>query len=192
MEEFILFFVLTLLILTIMNYINRNKNIIYKKSNIDGRKYLVRKLTDAQAAADKLAELNVKIKKIIDKCLTIKDKPDVERLKRYNPDTLSETIPGSKYSSYSVNKGEKIAMCLRHKGNIFMEWNTIIFVAIHEIAHIMTVEEQHPPIFWSNMKFILEQAEEIGLYVPVNYNESPESYCGQMITSTPYDFKKNN
>ena len=66
MEEFILFFVLTLLILTIMNYINRNKNIIYKKSNIDGRKYLVRKLTDAQAAADKLAELNVKIKKIID------------------------------------------------------------------------------------------------------------------------------
>ena len=73
-----------------------------------------------------------------------------------------------------------------------MEWNTIVFVTIHEIAHIMTEEEQHPPIFWKNMKFILEQAEEIGLYVPINYNENPESYCGQIINSTPYDFKKNN
>ena len=49
-----------------------------------------------------------------------------------------------------------------------------------------------PPAFWENMKFILEQAEEIGLYIPVDYSENPERYCGQMITSTPYDFKKKN
>ena len=38
---------------------------------------------------------------------------------------------------------------------------------------------------------LLEQAEEIGLYSPVDYNKYPESYCGEMITSTPYDFKNN-
>ena len=192
MEEFILFFIIVMIVITVMNYVNKNKNIIYVKSNIDSRKYLVRKLPDAKVAANKLAELNIKIKKIIDKCLTNKDYPDIERLKNYNPDTLSETIPGSKYTSYSVNKGEKISICIRDKNNNFMDWNTILFVTIHELSHILTIEEQHPPPFWENMKFILEQAEEIGLYVPVDYSENPERYCGQMITSTPYDFKKKN
>ena len=192
MEELIIFFVIVLLIISIMNIIKRNKDIIYVKSNTDGRKYLVRKLSDSQEASEKLAELNIKIKKIIDKALTIKDHPTIDRLNRYNPDTLSETIPGSKYTSYSINKGESIAICLRHKDNSFMEWNTIIFVALHEIAHILTVEEQHPPIFWKNMKFLLEQAEEIGLYVPVDYSKTPEEYCGMQISSSPYDFEKKD
>ena len=190
MEELIIFFVIVLLIISIMNIIKRNKDIIYVKSKSDGRKYLVRTLSDSQEASEKLAELNIKIKKIIDKSLTNKDHPTVDRLNRYNPDTLSETIPGSKYTSYSVNKGESIAICLRHKDNSFMEWNTIIFVTLHEIAHILTVEEQHPPIFWTNMKFLLEQAEEIGLYVPVDYSKTPKEYCGIQISSTPYEFVK--
>lgn len=190
MEEFIIFFVIVLMIISVMNIIKRNKDIIYVKSKTDGRKYLVRKLPDSQKAAEKLAELNVRIKKIIDKALTNKDHPTIERLHRYNPDTLSETIPGSKYTSYSVNKGESIAICLRHADNTFMEWNTIIFVTLHEIAHVLTVEEQHPPIFWKNMKFLLEQAEEIELYVPIDYSVKPEEYCGMQITSTPYDFNK--
>ena len=78
MEEFILFFVVVMIVLTIMNYVNKNKNIVYVKSRIDERKYLVRKLPDAKVAADKLAELNIKIKKIIDKCLTNKDYPDID------------------------------------------------------------------------------------------------------------------
>lgn len=192
MEELIIFFVIVLLIISIMNIIKRNKDIIYVKSNTDGRKYLVRTLSDSQEASEKLAELNIKINKIIDKSLTIKDHPTIDRLNRYNPDTLSETIPGSKYTSYSINKGESIAICLRHKDNSFMEWNTIIFVALHEIAHILTIEEQHPPIFWKNMKFLLEQAEEIGLYVPVDYSKTPEEYCGMQISSSPYDFEKKD
>ena len=193
MEELIIFFVIILLILSVMNIIKRNKNIIYVKSSIDDRKYLVRKLDDSQDSANKLAELNIMIKKIIDKCITNKDQPNVKLLKdNYNPDTLSETIPGSKYTSYSVNKGEKIAICLRHTDNSFMNFNTIVFVTVHELAHIMTISTGHTEEFWKNMKFILEQSERIGLYVPVDYNETPEKYCGMTINSTPYDFKKNN
>ena len=40
------------------------------------------------------------------------------------------------------------------------------------------------------MKFLLEQAEEIELYVPVDYSVKPEEYCGMQISSTPYDFNK--
>ena len=82
MEELIIFFVIVLLIISIMNIIKRNKDIIYVKSNTDGRKYLVRKLSDSQEASEKLAELNIKIKKIIDKSLTIKDHPTIDRLNR--------------------------------------------------------------------------------------------------------------
>ena len=65
MEELIIFFVIILLILSVMNIIKRNKNIIYVKSSIDDRKYLVRKLDDSQDSANKLAELNIMIKNFI-------------------------------------------------------------------------------------------------------------------------------
>jgi hypothetical protein len=38
------------------------------------------------------------------------------------------------------------------------------------------------------MKYLLEEAEKINLYKPVNYNKYNESYCGMTINSTPYDF----
>jgi len=192
MNEFILFFIVVLILLSIMSFLKKNKNIIYVKSNIDGKKYLVRKLKDSQEASNKLAELNQMIDKIIDVCQET-DKANVKLLKdNYNPETLSETVPGSKYTSYSVNKGEKISICLRHKDNSYMKINTVIFVTIHELAHIMTLSVGHTKEFWDNMKYILEQAEKIGLYVPVDYSIHNESYCGMTINSTPYDFKKND
>lgn len=190
MNEFTLFFILTLGLITLANYIKKNKNIEYVVSTFDNTKYLVRKLPDSQNAANKLAELNSHILKIIDACQK-KDKDNVELLKEnYNTDTLSETVPGSKYTSYSVNKGEKISICIRNTDNSFMNMNTILFVAIHELAHVMTISTGHTEEFWKNMKFILEVAESIGIYKPIDYQKFPETYCGMVINSTPYDFNK--
>lgn len=190
MNEFTLFFILTLGLITLANYIKKNKNIEYVVSTFDNTKYLVRKLPDSQNAANKLAELNSHILKIIDACQK-KDKDNVELLKEnYNTDTLSETVPGSKYTSYSVNKGEKISICIRNTDNSFMDMNTILFVAIHELAHVMTISTGHTDEFWKNMKFILEVAESIGIYKPIDYQKFPETYCGMVINSTPYDFNK--
>ncbi len=189
MEKFIIFFILVLGLLSALNYVKRQKNIIYVVSPLDNRKYLVRKEKDAIDAANKLAELNAIIQKIIDACQNT-DKENVHLLKEnYNPETLSETIPGSKYTSYSVNKGEKIAICLRHTDKTFMNMNTIIFVTIHELAHIMTISTGHTKEFWDNMRFILEQGERIGIYNPVDYKKFNEKYCGMIINSTPYNFK---
>ena len=33
----------------------------------------------------------------------------------YNPRALSETLPDQKYTSYSVNKGQKISICIRKR-----------------------------------------------------------------------------
>ena len=189
MKEFLLFFLTLLVIFSLFNKVKKNNEIITKLSNVDNRKYVVRKLPDAQTASDKLATINIKILKLI-KYVKDKERSGVERLGiRYNPDTLSETGLNAKYTSYSVNKGEKISICIRNKEtNQFMDDNIIMFVVIHELAHIMTVQIGHPKEFWDNMKYLLEQANEIKLYDPVNYNEKSEMYCGMEINSTPYDF----
>lgn len=191
MKEFLLFFLTILVIFSLMNKIKRNNEIIEITSKIDNRKYIVRKLKDSRSASDKLAKINIKILKLINH-IKDKDKDGIDRLvRRYNPDTLSETGLNAKYTSYSVNKGEKISICIRNKeNNIFMNDNIIMFVVIHELAHIMTIQIGHPKEFWDNMKYLLEKAEEINLYNPEDYEKNPQIYCGMEINSSPYDFKK--
>ena len=64
----------------------------------------------------------------------------------------------------------------------------MMFVLIHELAHIMTKENGHPPIFWKNMGYLLEEAKKVGIYIPVDYSREPVDYCGTLIDKTPYRF----
>ena len=67
----------------------------------------------------------------------------------------------------------------------FIETNLIIFVAIHELAHVMTDDVGHTPKFWNNMKFLLEQGITLGIYREEDYSQNPKMYCGMEINSTP-------
>lgn len=187
MREFVLFFLSIFAVFMVANKVHKkNQEISQVKSTVDNRVYIVRKLPDALLAANKLAEINKKILKLIDN-LKDEDRDGISTLKeRYNPDELSETGLGAKYTSYSVNKGEKISICVRHKDKQFIDDNIIIFVVIHELAHVMTTSIGHTPEFWENMAFLLEEGEKIGIYKPENYKENPVDYCGMEINSTPY------
>ena len=41
-------------------------------------------------------------------------------------------------------------------------------------------------MFTLNFKFLLEEAEVINIYTPVDYKNSPKEYCGMDITDNPY------
>ena len=188
MEEFLFFFLSIFVFFILINKLYKNGEVISIKSNIDGRNYIVRDLPDAMNAANKLAEINSKVQRLINSLDGIKEGTD-KLVKNYNPDTLSETGIGAKYTSYSVNKGEKISICIRQTtDNKFINDNTVLFVVIHELAHVMTKSVGHTPEFWSNMKYLLEEGEKIGIYKPIDYKKSPERYCGMEINSTPYEF----
>ena len=123
------------------NFKNSFLNITYVKSTIDGRSYLVRNRDDKQKAADTLAMLNKKLLQLIDYLVKKdKDNVDIKRLKRnFDPDNISESTQYSKYTSYSVNKGEKIVFCIRSKKtNQLEKENILMFVALHELGHLMT------------------------------------------------------
>lgn len=187
MEEFLLFFLSIFVFFIVMNKLYKKREIVSIKSTVDNQIYIVRKLPDAKDAANKLATINKKVLRLI--ASLDEDKEGVDDLqKNYNPRSLSETIDGAKYTSYSVNKGEKISICIRSKDNDMVDDNTILFVVIHELAHVMTEEVGHTPLFWSNMKYLLENAERIGIYKPINYEKEPVQYCGMEINTTPYKF----
>lgn len=159
-------------------------------SSVDGNKYCVRERKKLELAADLLARTTEKLKKLV---AHMKEKyPDRENVKRlvngFNPKRVNETLPTSEYTAYSENKGEKLAFCLntQKNGNKLIDENTLTFVAIHEVAHIMTKSIGHKPEFWNNFKFLLENAKEIGVYNPENYKEDPKEYCGMKITDNPY------
>lgn len=160
-------------------------------SKVDGEEYCVRRRKDVDSAADLLAHT---IHKLEDLVKYLKEKhPDDPRTKRisekFNGTKIKETLPTSKYKAYSENKGEKLAFCLnsgKNNSNKLIDENTLTFVALHELAHIGTLEVGHTPTYWQNFKFILENAVEADIYVPVDYKKKPVGYCGMTITDNPY------
>lgn len=159
-------------------------------SDVDGEKYCVRERAKLELAADLLATVTQKCKELV--VYVGKKYPedeDVLRLvQKFNPTSISETLPTSELTAYSENKGEKIAFCLNttKDGNKLIDINTLTFVAIHELSHVMTLTEGHKRIFWQHFKFLLENAKEAGIYNPINYKKNPQEYCGMTITDSPY------
>jgi len=168
------------------------------KSTIDNKEYLVRSMDsydDMLKAANMLANLNIKMTKLIEYVYNnrnqlnfINYKPHIERLKgNYNPNVLSESSVSSKYTSYSVNKGERIVFCLRGKDEkqSLISINTVSFVAIHELGHLMTKEIGHTKTFWNNMRFLLIHGIDQNIYIEQDFNNLPVPYCGMTIQSSP-------
>lgn len=189
MKELSILLICIIVVFVCSNYLRKSLYLDKIESNINGKQYYVRNLPDKKEAADKLANIGIKLKSLIDS-LDIKDKEKGEyneKLKKsFNSDYITENIPGSQYVAYSVNKGEELSLCVREKDTEkFMDDNIILFVAIHELSHIMTPETGHTPLFWDNMKYLLEKASALGIYNPVDYSKTPKMYCGMEINSTP-------
>jgi len=160
-------------------------------STVDEKKYCVRERNQVQKASDLLARTTEKLGYLVENVgQRYPERDNVKKLvKNFNPTTVKETLPTSEFTAYSENKGEKIAFCLnkkKHNNDNLIDSNTLMFVAIHEIAHIMTTSVGHTEEFWNNFKFLLENAVELKLYTPVDYKKEPEGYCGMDITDNPY------
>jgi predicted metal-dependent hydrolase len=168
------------------DYVNDVK---YVKSNIDNKDYLVRNTKDSQEAANMLSQISTRLGNVVTALNAKYPKdPRVKRVKeRFNPDKLSESSPTSQYTSYSVNKGEKIVFCLRSKDSDqeLHDFNTITFVALHELAHLMTESIGHTQEFWDNFRFILKTAIQKGYYTVQDFKKRPVRYCGTNITDSP-------
>jgi hypothetical protein len=191
----IFFYIILIFILFICLKIYNETDVFNLKcivSGVDGNKYCVREREKINDAADLLATVTGKCKEMVE---YMKEKyPEDRRVKRlvegFNPKKINETLPTSQLTAYSENKGEKIAFCLNRTKNstTLIDINTLTFVALHELSHVMTTSIGHKQEFWQNFKFLLENAKTAGIYEPVDYKKKPQSYCGMTINDNPlYD-----
>jgi hypothetical protein len=188
----------------------QSKSSIY--SPVDQNKYYVLdKYKNQQAAADLIAKVNknfmsflrhLKQKYGVDQTveerygssslhLTDKYKIVESVLKNYNPETIYENDPINlkNDTSYTVQKGEAIYLCVRNKDdpNKLVDYNTLMFVVLHEVGgHIGNYNGWgHDMRFWSVFKFMLQEAVAFGIYAPVDYSATPVDYCGLTINYQP-------
>ena len=156
----------------------------------DGNKYCVREREKLELAANLLADVTKKMKDMVlfMKKTHPEDPRSIRLVEGFNPKKINETLPTSELTAYSENKGEKLAFCLNttKEGNKLIDINTLTFVALHELSHIMTESIGHKQDFWQNFKLLLENAKAAGIYDPVDYKKQPQEYCGMKINDNPY------
>jgi hypothetical protein len=94
---------------------------------------------------------------------------------------IYETDPSSSYTSFTVNKGSELHMCLHSKitGELH-DINILTYVGIHEMAHMANPEVGHGPLFQKIFNFFLEVAIKEKIYNPDFLNTSVE-FCGKQI-----------
>jgi hypothetical protein len=156
----------------------------------DGLVYMVLEgsAKDKGASANKLAGLRLKLVQLIEDLQHSHELTDdnKRRLKHKFKALISENSPGGRHTSYTVNKGEHIYMCLRSKQSLnFEDDNVVMFVAIHELAHVMTRTIGHKHDFKRNFRMLLKQAEKRGYYTYYPFHIKPKRYCGTVISSLP-------
>jgi len=185
----------------IWNYIYIYSDISYIKSDIDDRTYMIRRGHNKspiffKQSANTLAEINKRVEKLIEH-LEYNFKNDNERnyfirklRKGYNPYMISEAEVDIRYTTYTVDKKD-MHICLRTRDkeeNIY-DINILMYVVIHELAHLCNYSKSGDPIlghgneFLMIFKFLVEESLKCNVYKYEDYNLNPQSYCGLILSS---------
>lgn len=173
-----------------------NSEVSYVTSNVDGNSYLVQNLPDKQQSADILASIANKLSNLVDQLYQERQKyPQYDKAiqlmkNRFRSQNITEGGQNHDYTTYTLNKGQEISFCLRtrDKDNSLHDTNLITFVALHELAHIASVQDdpQHRTTeFKENFKFIVKKAVEQNIWQYTDFRTSPRMYCGTLVNSVP-------
>lgn len=182
---------------------------------ISGKKYnVLEHMDNKEFSAELLSKIDTSINKLIDHMWKKFDKETIESLQEEKKDIIKQILRRLKdtYShgslrenypekrkvdvSYNLNKGHTIALCLRDYDSpeIFHEYNEILFVALHELAHSLNCNEKtimcgdsygHDDMFWYIFRILLEESLEAGIYLKKNYKKNPVNYCSMDISYSP-------
>jgi len=188
----IFIFSLIIIFMYTMYSIRRNRLTVVEASDT-GMKLMVYNDKNKKASADVLSEVITKMFKLRNNLIAEKDKHNeykeyIELLEEnFNNERtkIYENDPNSELTSFSVNKGEEVAFCLKSKrtGKLH-EINLLLYVAIHEMAHMACPEIGHGNLFKKIFRFLTLEAINMGIYIKDDYSTNPVEYCGMILSSS--------
>ena len=159
--------IVIVLILVIIFLLHDGTKAVYK----NGRKYRVLKNDKPEEALLYLEDLIKELEKFIE-YLTINkilSEPKTVLLnKKIKNLVLGERPIHEKEVGYTVNKGKEIRVCLRDEMGNFIEKDTVLFIILHELAHIITYSYGHTDEFWENYNHIEKHAKLYGIVKNLN------------------------
>jgi hypothetical protein len=166
------------------NITKRNINV---KSSVDHRVYSVR--SDVQNAVDSADTLAKLYQRMVELSHHLDPNNIYHKriLKRIHTIVIKENplvIPPSSLTSYTINKGEEIVLCLREpKTQTLHTIDKLTYVMIHEMAHIGCPEVGHTALFKEVFTDLLKIAVfKAAILQKTDYATSPDSYCGITIS----------
>lgn len=162
----------------------------YVKSSLNNKEYLVRDMPDSQQSADLISHMHLNLEKLVNTLYQNKDtkyKDFNEMIGRLNSQfkttIINESSENNSYTSYSVNKGEQIVFCLRSKyNNQLHDINLLMYVALHELAHIGCKSYGHTDEFKNIFAFLISVSTELNIYQKIDFKNKPIEYCGLVIS----------
>lgn len=194
--------IIIILIIAIYEFCIKETMISYKISNKEFKVY--DKFENYDVAGKMLYQIDDNIKKLLNHLETkyikyhgygidnVLRQRLIKLINTYRAEHIKENFPSTIIngrkpdSSFTLNK-KKISLCLRDdKTKKFHNINDIMFVCIHELAHIVNPTFGHPKSFWIYMKFLLHEAQLIGIYEPEDYSKNNKKYCNTHLRANPY------
>lgn len=188
--------IISILIVFIYMFLFMNKNkLVLIEANNSGHKFLVHDDRFKNASANLLSDIITNMYKLrnhliknIDTCTDRELIDSIKLLEKNLNETrtnIYENAPKSEYTSYSVNKGEEVVFCLKSRKNGELHTlNLLMYVAIHEMAHVGCHEIGHTELFKKIFEYYTKESIKIGIYKYDDYDSNPVEYCGMVLSSS--------
>lgn len=171
-----LILILTLLIGAVIIFVFLNAISDFNLTGVqgfDGNVYKVMSIRPGDSkkkAADLLAEINRRLN------VLVRDDPELSV--RYDSSILRESTT----EAYTLGKGHKIYLDLNPEddpSDNFYPIDLLMFVMIHELAHIYNPNDSHNATFQNHNNRLLERAQSLGIYSPIH---GTFTYSGQTFS----------
>ena len=182
----IYFILMFLIVILFKNNLDKQ---VYVKSQIDNRFYLVNNSFHKQEISNTLSLIRNKIIYLVNNTIVnSKNKMYIDNILNRIYDTKfiqnQNKFPKKNATSYSVNKGDKIVLCLYDYTNkVMYDFNTLMYVSIHELSHIANPTIGHDESFYYIFNDLINNAIRLKIYNFYDYEKIPVKYCGIYIES---------
>jgi hypothetical protein len=115
-------------------------------------------------------------------------------MSRYNPDAVYESIggptelskeevasgaDGSRETSYVINQGEEIHMCVEVNGQAERK-SVLVAVLAHELSHVASSTPDHDNEFWDNYDLMQKVVARMGYVLPEDVPDDGGVHCARI------------